>query len=420
MRTPGRARVAWGTAARALRAREVVARKFLRIAVRLRAQVNVRIIVLGYRMPGVADEARAVLPLFDGQRLRLARENLGVTQRGLADAMAGRVTPAALSQFEKGDAKPSPGTLVELAAATGLPVGFFARDPAVGDVVSVEGFFRSLRSTGVRQRRQHRAQAELVRLMAMALERYVKLPQMDVPRIPLQPESSQAEAEAAAAQVRAEWNLPEGPVTHIIRCIERRGIVVCRMLLQSGNVDAFSVPFADRPVVVLGRDKDLADRSRWDCSHELGHLVMHQPDPQRSRYLEDQANWFAAEFLLPGREITGQLPATADWDALADLKITWGVSMAALLRRARTLGVMPEGAYVQALKTMSTRGWNRREPVRLPRAETPVMLARAIELLNESGTTVGRLAGEAGLPPALVTEIIGASTDPRPEVLVYP
>ncbi len=319
--------------------------------------------------------------------------------------MAGRVTPAALSQFEKGDAKPSPGTLAELAAATGLAVRFFARDPG-------------LRSTGARQRRQHRAQAELVRLVAMALEHHVKLPEHDVPRIPLRPESSRTEVEAAASQVRAEWKLPAGPVARVIRSVERHGIVVCRMLLQSGTVDAFSIPFVDRPVIVLGRDKDRADRSRWDCSHELGHLVMHQPDLQRSRYLEDQANWFAAEFLLPAEEVADQLPTTADWDALAELKITWGVSMAAVLRRARTLGVLPEGAYVQALKTMSTRGWNRREPVRLPQAETPVMLSRAVQLLNQSGTTVDQLANEVGLPSALVTEIIGASTDPRPEVLV--
>jgi Zn-dependent peptidase ImmA (M78 family) len=143
---------------------------------------------------------------------------------------------------------------------------------------------------------------------------------------------------------------------------------------------------------------------------------MHQPDPQRSRYLEDQANWFAAEFLLPAKEVIRQLPTAADWDTLAELKVTWGVSMAALLRRARTLGVMPEGAYVQALKTMSTRGWNRREPVRLPQSETPVMLARAVQLLRQSGITIDRVADEAGLPPWLVTEIIGASTDPRPEV----
>ena len=57
--------------------------------------------VLDSPMPAVAEEARTVLPLFDGQRLRLARESLGVTQRGLADAIEGRVTAAALSQFER-------------------------------------------------------------------------------------------------------------------------------------------------------------------------------------------------------------------------------------------------------------------------------------------------------------------------------
>lgn len=372
--------------------------------------------VLDSPMTAVAEGARTVLPLFDGQRLRLARENLGVTQRGLVDAMAGRVTAAALSQFEKGDAKPSAGTLAELAAATGLPVRFFARDPAVGDVGSIEGFFRSLRSTGVRQRRQHRAQAELVRLVTVALEQYVKLPAHDVPRIPLGPKSSRIEVEAAATQIRADWNLPAGPVAHVIRDVERHGVVVSRMLLETAAVDAFSVPFVDRPVIVLGRDKDQPDRSRWDCSHELGHLVMHQPDPQRSRYLEDQANWFAAEFLLPAAEVTDQLPTAVDWNTLAELKVIWGVSIAALLRRARTLGILPEGAYVQALKTMSTRGWNRREPVRLPHADAPVMLARAAQLLKQAGTTVDQLAEEVGLPSALVAEIIGASTDPRPEV----
>jgi Zn-dependent peptidase ImmA (M78 family)/transcriptional regulator with XRE-family HTH domain len=366
--------------------------------------------------PAAVEEARAILPLFDGQRLRLARESLGVTQRALAAAMADRVTPAAMSQFEKGNAKPSAATLAELGAATGFPVRFFARDAAVGDVVSTEGFFRSLRSTTVRQRRRHRARAEVVRLVAVALERLVKLPEHDVPRIPMRSDATRPEVEGVAARIRSEWGLPAGPIGHVIRSVERHGVVVSRMLLDSVTVDAFSVPFADRPVVVLGTDKDRADRSRWDCSHELGHLVMHQPDLQRSRYLENQANWFAAEFLLPAREVTNQLPAGPDWNALAELKVEWGVSMTALLQRAKALGVMPEGAYVQALKTMSTRGWNRREPVRLAQVETPVLLTRAVELLNQSATTVNQLADEIGLPPTLVTEIIGASADPRPDV----
>jgi trimethylamine:corrinoid methyltransferase-like protein len=48
----------------------------------------------------------------------------------------------------------------------------------------------------------------------------------------------------------------------------------------------------------------------------------------------------------------------------------------------------------------------------------PVMLARAARLLNQSGATIDQLAEEVGLPRTIVTEIVGASTDPRPEVLL--
>lgn len=366
--------------------------------------------------PAGVEEARGAVPLFDGHRLRLARESLGLTQRALAEQMDGRVTPAALSQFEKGDVKPSAATLAELALATEFPARFFARDPAVGDVASTDGFFRSLRSTGVRQRRRHRAKAELVRLVTVALERFVRLPEHNVPKIPMSPNASRADVEAVAAQIRTTWVVPPGPLDNVTRLVERHGVVVSRMLLESDAVDAFSVPFPDRPVIVLGSDKARADRSRWDCAHELGHLVMHEPDPERSRYLEDQANWFAAELLLPADEIRDQLPSTADWTALAELKVAWGVSMTALLQRAKTLGVMLESVYVQALKTMSTRGWNRREPVQLPTFEAPVLLSRAAQLLEGQGIGIDHLAEDVRLPPALVAEIIGASADPRPPV----
>ena len=362
------------------------------------------------------EEARAVAPLFDGQRLRLAREVLGMTQRALAEALQGRLTAAALSQFEKGDARPSAASLVDLAEVTRFPVAFFARDPGVGDVAEIDGFFRSLRSTGVRHRRSHRAKAELVRLVAVALERSVQFPARDVPRHPMPPYASRHEVESVARRVREAWELPEGPIANVIRTVERHGIVVARMLLESDTVDAFSVPFADRPVIVLGKDKGRPDRSRWDCGHELGHLVMHDPNPKRSRHLEEQANWFAGELLLPAAEMYDVLPSSADWTVLADLKVSWGVSMNALLQRAKLLGVMPEAAYVQALKTMSTRGWNRREPVHLPTVEEPVLLSRAAELLPESGTTLQEQAVEIGLPPDLVFEIVGASSDPRPTV----
>jgi Zn-dependent peptidase ImmA (M78 family) len=145
---------------------------------------------------------------------------------------------------------------------------------------------------------------------------------------------------------------------------------------------------------------------------------MHNPDPHRSRHLEAQANWFAAELLLPADQIAEELPATVDWTRLAERKVRWGVSMTALLQQAQALGVLSDSAYVQALKTMSTRGWNRREPMRLPDTESPVLLARALELAGRQGATLATLADEIGLPVERIRRIVGSLADPRPQVSV--
>jgi Zn-dependent peptidase ImmA (M78 family) len=69
--------------------------------------------------------------------------------------------------------------------------------------------------------------------------------------------------------------------------------------LGGADVDAFSVPFADHPVVVLGSDENDRVRSRFDCAHELAHLAMHGELIWGVKEVEDQAHQFAATFLMP-------------------------------------------------------------------------------------------------------------------------
>ncbi|RAS70669.1 uncharacterized protein DUF955 [Lentzea atacamensis] len=108
---------------------------------------------------------------------------------------------------------------------------------------------------------------------------------------------------------------------------------------SKASSNAFNAGF--RPVVALGADKGLRDRSRFDAAHELGHLVLLGADgPIADKATESQANEFAAAFLMPAEDIAHELPARLDWPALLRLKAKWHVSLAALLVRAKTLGVM--------------------------------------------------------------------------------
>jgi Zn-dependent peptidase ImmA (M78 family) len=189
-------------------------------------------------------------------------------------------------------------------------------------------------------------------------------------------EEPRARIEAIAESVRAEWKVPPGPIQNVVDTLESHGIVVIRLPLDSADVDAFSLPFADHPVVVLGADKNDRARSRFDAAHELGHLIMHGDQIWGMKEVETQAHQFAAAFLMPEKDIYRQLPTTVDWPRLFELKRRWQVSLAALLMRARALGRMSESTYLTAIKAASARGWRRLEPVPLGPPEQPSHLLR--------------------------------------------
>jgi Zn-dependent peptidase ImmA (M78 family)/DNA-binding XRE family transcriptional regulator len=310
---------------------------------------------------------------FEPGRIRLARELNGWSQTELARRVD--LSAAAVSQFEIGVTRPSAESLRDVAGALHMPESFFS----LPLVETHEGFFRSLRRSSVTDRRRARALAQLAHDLA-DLDTASVLPAVTVPeQARLALDATTEEIEAEALRVRKAWGLPAGPVHDVVGVMESHGIVVIRLPLDSADVDAFSLPFADRPVVVLASDKADRARSRFDAAHELAHLVLHGEQVWGLPEVEKQAHAFAAAFLMPRDDISGELPPRADWPVLFALKQRWQVSIAALLMRARTLGRMSETSYLTAMKMVSARGWRRSEPVPLGPPEEPRLLSALVE-----------------------------------------
>jgi Zn-dependent peptidase ImmA (M78 family)/DNA-binding XRE family transcriptional regulator len=333
---------------------------------------------------------------FEPERLRLARELKEWSQADLAARLD--LTPAAVSQFETGSTKPSAETLERMSAALGVPGEFFS----LPVTETHDGFFRSLRRTSVSHRRHARGLAYIAHDLATAVES-TELPPVRIPRIPVSGlQAPREELEETAAQVREAFGLPDGPVASVAGSLEAQGILVIRLPLDTADVDAFSLPFHDRPVVVLGADKNDRARSRFDAAHELGHLVVHGDQIWGVKEVEQQAHAFAAAFLMPAEDIRSELPNRADWPTLFELKEKWQVSLAALLMRARTLGCMTESNYLTAVKAASARGWRRIEPVPLGRPEHPTCLKRLL------ATPAGRQSLDV-LPRDVVDALVTAT-----------
>jgi Zn-dependent peptidase ImmA (M78 family)/transcriptional regulator with XRE-family HTH domain len=337
-------------------------------------------------MPGAA---------FRPDRLRYARLLRGLRQNQLAEQI--EVSSSAVSQFEAGTSAPDPTTTERIALVLGCTPDFFTR-PLQGQ--ADEPFFRSRRAASKLERESARAYALAISEIAALLDESVEMPSLAVrrPTETLAPDTPQSVIEGRAADLRRSWGLPPGPVPNVVRLIESRGVVVVAMGAFE-HVDAFSLRAVPRPVIVLCSDHGNAARRRFDAAHELAHLVLHNHPAEANRAQETQAHGFAASFLMPAEEVDPWLPrSSGQLDLLEDGSTIWGVSMQALLFRARTLGTLSEDAYRRTMRRMSAAGWRTKEPVEIGPPEIPSLLRLAVTALPEAGTSVKVIAERFGVP----------------------
>jgi Zn-dependent peptidase ImmA (M78 family)/transcriptional regulator with XRE-family HTH domain len=353
----------------------------------------------------MSDRHADVAAFFDGRRLTLARQLAGLRKNALATKIGKSAT--AVAAYEAGTKKPAPATVAELALALEVEPAFFLAAQEGSSPESAAVHFRSLRATSQIARDQAEAYGRLAVQTMNTIERHVEFPTRDVPSYPVAVDDTESGApEEAAARLRKDWEIPNGPLGHLVRLAENHGVLVVFSPLDSATVDAYSFDTHTRPVIMLNPLKDDYYRQRFDVAHELGHMVMHLDTEPGGRVIEQQAHRFAAEFLMPAEEIASMLPARADWRQLGRLKQEWNVSLQALLYRARVLGVMSDVTYRNAMTTVSTRGWRRREPGPMPLLEQPSLLPSSVKLLTEEAQVDERtLAAECQAPIGLFRTI---------------
>lgn len=338
--------------------------------------------------------------LFDGRRLTLARQLVGLRKNALAAKID--KSPTAVAAYENNTKRPAPSTVAQLCLTLGVDPGFFLPGPHQPAVNNSVPHFRSLRSTTQLARDQAFAYGIIAGDVGAALERHVEFPEPNVPTLIVDVEDeASAVPEEAARLLRKHWDIRPGPVGHLVRLAENNGVVVVFSPAQTAAVDAYSFDDASRPTIVLNPAKEDYYRQRFDVAHELGHLVMHVDAEPGSRIVENQAHRFAAELLLPEDELRDLLPSKADWRVLAALKEAYGVSLQALLYRSRALGIMGDVTYRNAIAYLSTKGWRRREPGEMPAVEQPSLYPRAVEILSGVGMGETSLAKEARVTPGL-------------------
>jgi Zn-dependent peptidase ImmA (M78 family)/transcriptional regulator with XRE-family HTH domain len=317
----------------------------------------------------------------------LARESRGYTQGQLAEALG--VRQGTLSKIEAGLLAVSDDLLGRLSTELGYPLSFFRQADRVYGPGLGELFHRKKQDVPSKVLAKIHATANIRR---MQIARLLRAVEFDPPKIvPIDVDEYDGDIEAIARMVRASWRLPGGPVPNLCRAIEDAGGLIVPCKFETRRVDAVSQWAPGLPPLFLANMAAPQDRLRFTLAHELGHLVMHRAPDQA---LEQQADRFAAEFLMPADAIRPSLRHVT-LARLASLKPLWRVSMAALLRRARDLGTISERQYRTLWTQMGAAGYRTREPAEFDiRGEEPSLLGELVQVhITDLGFSIDELAG---------------------------
>jgi Zn-dependent peptidase ImmA (M78 family)/transcriptional regulator with XRE-family HTH domain len=331
----------------------------------------------------VGDLALAANPVM----LATARQARGLTQAELA-RQAG-LSQAFVSKAEAGQVELEGEKLARVADALRFPVSLLCLAADAHSLVSTCVFHRKRSSMPVSKIRQVHASLDLARVQVEALLQGCTGTQVRISR--MRPtKDGEVSARDIARRTRQELGLSDGPVPDLTSAVESAGVVILSWDFGNRQGDAVSQWLPGHRPIILMYSAAPGDRQRFSLAHELGHAVMHT-EPMDLQ--EQQANQFASELLLPAKTVRPELD-NLDMPSLARLKVRWGVSMAALIRRARDLGSISDYRYKELSIELSKAGWRSREPVEI-HPELPQLVAKTVANLRKMGLDESAIAERA-------------------------
>ncbi|MEQ1962650.1 XRE family transcriptional regulator [Xenorhabdus khoisanae] len=331
--------------------------------------------------------------MFNSERLRLARERRGLTQKALAE-QAG-LTSRTISTYEQSgifDLTVSDG-ITKIAAVLGYPLAFFSSEnsPTLSDeAVS----FRAMTKLSAQKHNAAIGAGKLVQELSSWMESNFKLPAPNIPDCSFDSSCSPSDA---ARIVREHWGIGELSISNVVHLLEVNGVKVFSLAENCLEVDAFSFWMDEKPFVLLNTMKT-PERSRFDAAHELGHLVLHKHSSNNGRQAEMDADQFASAFLMPERSILATVPRMPSLEHLIQLKKHWKVSLAALVKRTLDVGLSTEWHHRQLCIELSRRGFRTTEPEGMESREKSMILDKVFTSLRNSGVTRQDILNQLHLP----------------------
>lgn len=337
-----------------------------------------------------------LIRLFHDQSLTELGERVGVSKQYL-------------SRIENGAEAVTPAMESTLAEHLGVMPEFFRHvDPH--PIADEQCHFRRQLTTKMSLRHVARARGEMLKRMVGVLDEHIELPAYGVAEA--DPASSES-IERGAELFRAAFGLGQGPLSNMTRIAENAGAVVMRLRGLAPEIDAVSFA-TKRPLIALNAQGRSTCRERFGIAHELGHFALHIGVMTGDRLTEAQANRFASALLLPRSTFAAEYRLALrgkglSWAGLAELKLRWGMSKAAILYRGNQLGLFSEQQLRAGFMYLNRHGeaTGEREDAEMLREE-PEVVADSLKVMRDQlGIPIAAVAREMRVGGPLLAGLVG-------------
>lgn len=319
--------------------------------------------------------------MFNAKMLELARKLRGIAKTEMSEKL--NLSIQTLSEWEQGKTVPKLENLREVANLLKFPVEFFYKETENLDNLNMS--FRALTKMKAVDRDKAISSAKMGIILNHWMEQKFNLPTVDLPKF------ENLSPEECAMQIRRMWNLDEC-INNTINLLEKHGVRVFSLIEDCKDYDALSTWSNGCPYIFINTTKS-AERCRFDAMHELGHLVMHYNRTDRDRTMEDEANRFASEMLMPMSSILKYKNISLNLNSFINIKIQWKVSLSALIYRYNKLGIITEWNNRSLNIQLRKLGYDEKEPKSIER-ETSTILPKIFKYLKQDNFTIRDLSNE--------------------------
>lgn len=347
-----------------------------------------------------------------GERLRIAREGLGLATREVAERLGAGGIPishATLANYERGLTHPPEEVLDALAHMYNRTADWLR---GTGHVL--EGIrYRALKAVTVRDKALYSNQASAWLNLYLYLESVLAFPLVASRQISRIDRS--ITGQSLAAEVRKVYELGDHPLPSTVSLLEDFGVRVTQVHTDA-RIDALAARFGGTRVVVLNAGLS-ADRMRLTALHELAHHLYEdclEGASLSDDEIEKRAFEFASHVLIPSSVLKEAFTGKS-MVRLVKYKEHYGISLAAMVYRGRRERLITQREYERIWQQFSILGFRKDEPGDVA-PDRPVRLELLIDLaVTRKKTTFAQIAQQLGVEEVAVklrvVNAMGGTTD---------